>query len=260
MRTPITENMRATTLTDRPVPGGEDHALGPGAAVALTALLLIGLGLFALALPRLLGAVSALPARSVLSDIRNGQTVSNKGLEIAAATLQESRQWSGTPATALSDLALLDLLRVHSSQDSELRAHPLLPGIIEVQEMAVAKAPASGNGWARLANARYLREGLGPTTWNALDMSLISGGIDFPLLRFRLHLLLFDWKSPTPTFAQALREQVHKLTRYGKAGYDELVELSLITPRGELIPAVLAETPDKHAYFTYRVERRMGSR
>ena len=91
-------------------------------------------------------------------------------------------------------------------------------------------------------------------------MSLLSGGIDFPLLRFRLHLLLFDWKLPAPAFVQAVRDQVHKLTRYGKTGYDELVELSLIAPRGGLIPAVLAETPDKYAYFARRVERRLGSR
>ncbi len=260
MRTPITESMRATTRSDRPGTDGEDQALAAGVAITLAALLLLGLGLFALTLPRLLGAVSALPARSVLSEIRNDQTVSRERIEIAAAALQQSRQWSGTPATALSDLALLDLLRVHSSQDSELRAHPLLPGIIEAQEMAVAKAPASGNGWARLADARYLQEGLGPATRDALEMSLISGGIDLPLLRFRLHLLLLDWALPAVTFAPAVREQVHTFTRYGKAGYDELVELSLVTPRGELIPAVLAETPDKHAYFIHRVERRRGRR
>jgi len=252
--------MRATTRIDRSDTGGEDQTRTAGSAVTLAALLLVGLGLFALTLPRLLGAVSALPARSVLSEIRKNQTVSGERIEIAAAALQQSRQWSGTPASALSDLALLDLLRVHSSQDSELRTHPLLPGIIEVQESAVAKAPASGNGWARLADARYLQEGLGPATRDALEMSLMSGGIDLPLLRFRLHLLLLDWTLPAATFTPAVREQVHKFTRYGKTGYDELVELSLVAPRGELIPAVLAETPDKHAYFIRRVERRRGLR
>jgi len=126
--------------------------------------------------------------------------------------------------------------------------------------MGLAKGPASGNSWARLADARYLREGLTPATRDALEMSLLSGGIDLPLLRFRLHLLLFDWDFPTPGFVQAVGDQVHKLTRYGKTGYDELVELSLITPRGGLIPAVLADTPDKHAYFAHRVERRLGRR
>ncbi len=250
--------MRATTRIDRSGTEGEGRSLVAGSVVTLTALLLVGLGLFALTLPRLLGAVSALPARSVLSEIRNDQPVSGERIEIAAAALQHSRRWSGTPATALSDLALLDLLRVHSSQNSELRAHPLLPGIIEVQEMAVAKAPASGNGWARLADARYLQEGLGPSTRDALEMSLVSGGIDLPLLRFRLHLLLLDWTLPAATFAPAVREQVQKFTRYGKAGYDELVELSMVTPRGNLIPAVLADNPDSHAYFIRRVERRMG--
>jgi len=252
--------MRVTTPTDRAVPSGEDQTLRTGTAVSLTAVLLVGLGLFALTLPRLMGAVSALPARSILLEIRNDQTVSSERLERAATALQGSRQWSGTPAYALSDLALLDLLRVQSSAPSESGTHALLPGIVEVQEMGVAKAPASGNSWARLADARYLRDGLTPATRNALEMSLLSGGIDLPLLRFRLHLLLFDWESPAPGFVPAVRDQVHKLTRYGKTGYDELVELSLITPRGELIPAALAETPDKHAYFAHRVKRRLGRR
>ena len=260
MPTPITKNMRVTTPTDRVAPRAEDQTLTTGAAVTLTALLIVGLGLFALTLPRLLGAVSALPARSILLEIRNDQTVSSERLERAATALQESRQWSGTPAYALSDLALLDLLRVQSSEPSELGAHALLPGIVEIQEMGVAKAPASGNSWARLADARYLGEGLTPATRGALEMSLLSGGIDLPLLRFRLHLLLFDWELPAPAFVQAVRDQVHKLTRYGKPGYEELVTLSLILPRGGLIPAVLAETPDKHAYFAHRVERRLRRR
>ena len=115
MPTPITENMRVTTPTDRAVPSGENRTLRTGAAVSLSALLLVGLGLLALTLPRLLGAVSALPARSILLEIRNDQTVSSERLERAATALQESRQWSGTPAYALSDLGLVDLLRVQSS-------------------------------------------------------------------------------------------------------------------------------------------------
>ena len=243
--------MHATTPTD---------SSAPRANFVLVALLGVGLALLALALPRLLGAMSARSARPVLVEIRNERTVSTERLDEAASALRDSLRWSGTPANAFSDLGLLELLQLPPRGSSGARSPSSLPGIIEVQEMGLAGSPASANGWARLAYARYLGEGLAPATRDALEMSLRSGGIDLPLLRFRLYLLLSDWDFSAAESVPAVRDQVQKLTRYGKIGYDELVELSLIAPRGPLIPAVLAETPEKRAYFQRRVERRQGAR
>jgi len=255
------ENIRATTPSDRAASAGlDERGLTRGAKTTLAAALLVGLGLFALTVPRLLGAVTALPAGSILREIRNDQTVSEERLELAARALEESRQWSGTPAYTLSDLALLDLLLLQSVETSGIQTHPLLEDALEAQETGIAKAPVGASSWARLADARYLREGLTPATRDALELSLLSREIDLPLLRFRLHLLLFDWPAPEPAFAEAVREQIHALTRYGKRGYEILVDLSLIAPRGDVIQGVLADTPRKQAVFAYRLARRLGTR
>ncbi len=240
------------------MPSGEGPALSKSAAGLLVGVLALGFVLVWLSVPRFLGALDALPARSVLWEIRKDRPVTREQLEGAAAVLENSRRRSGTPAHVLSDLALLELLQFELAED-ELApdAQRLLTESLEALEAGLAKAPAGSNGWARLAYARYMRSGLTEGARDALEMSLLTGGIDLSLLSFRLHLILSEWDALGPEFQHAARGEILALTRHGRRGYDALVEIYLSSGRGEVIDTVLAEAPTQQARFTRRLEARL---
>jgi hypothetical protein len=220
--------------------------------------LAVGLALVWLGLPRLLGATARQPARAVLWALRDGKPLTDADLARGEAALERSRRWSGTPAYALSDLALLKLLRLEQGEEDG-RAARYLAGALEAQEAGLAQAPAGGNGWARLAYARYRRSGLSEATRDALELSLLSGGLDLTLLSFRLELILHEWDALGPEFHEAARGEIHQMTRHGRPGYDALVEIYLASPRAGVIDAALADSPAQQAQFSRRLEHRIGS-
>lgn len=218
----------------------------------LAGVLAVGLLLLGLGLPRLLGATARQPARSVLWALRDGKPLTDADLARGEAALERSRRWSGTPPHALSDLALLKLLR---RERAEAPGAPLLVEAIEAQEAGLARAPAGGNSWARLAYARYQRAGLTEATREALELSLLSGGLDLPLLAFRLELILQEWDALGPAFHEAARGQIQEMTRHGRPGYDALVDIYRVSPRAAVIDGALADSPAQQAQFARRLAR-----
>jgi len=257
--TPTTGSIRATTPTERASPT-EGPILTRNVASLVVALAL-GLALVWLSAPRFLGALDALPARNVLWEIRKERPVSAELIARGATALERSRRWSGTPAHLLSDLALLKLLQSQLAVDvPTVDAERLLAESVEAQQASLAKAPAGSNGWARLAYARYELAGLTPGARDALEMSLLTGGIDLPLLSFRLYLMLREWDTLESPFEDAAHREIIGLTRHGRPGYEALVDIYLSSGHGEVIDAVLTETPRKHAQFTRQLQARLGLR
>ena len=219
----------------------------------------IGLALIWLSLPRFLGAASARPAHKVLWALRQGRALPVADLARGEAALERSTRWRGTPAHALSDLALLKLLQLQQGGGSGAEAQQRLTESLEAQAASLSQAPAGSNGWARLSYARYLRSGLTEASRDALELSFLSGGLDLPLLSFRLQLILREWDALGPEFHEAARGEILQLARHGPPGYDALVDIYLATPQAQIIDVVIAESPPLQAQFARRLERRVES-
>jgi len=240
--------------------GTEAQPLSRGTIGTLCLTLAAGVLLLALGVPRFLGAATALPARPALWEIREGRSASAQQQGRAVTALEQSSRWSGTPAFAQSEIALLKLLRLESIEDKKgENAQALLRESLEAQEAGLAKAPASATAWARLAHGRYLNDRLDGGAPEALWMSFLSGNAGVPLHRFRLSLILLEWDALGPAFHEAAPGEILQLTRHGREGYEVLANLYLASPRGELIDTVLADSPAAKAQLARWLNRKIGS-
>lgn len=181
-------------------------------------------------------------------------------LDRAILALERAQGQRGMPAYRFSDLALLYQLRFSAGSASEAAAQELLSASVAAQEAGLAQAPADNAGWARLAYARYQRAGFDAATRDALEMSLLTRGLGLSLLSFRLQLILREWELAGPELQAAAQAEILQFLRHGGHGYEALVDAYLVSPRSEIIDAVLAESPAQQAEFARRLERRSRSR
>ncbi len=252
MGIPTTSATQTTTSTDPREMGDAHHALSRSSRLVLVTALGLGLVLITLGTPRFLGALAFQPARAVLTALREGRGLPPEIIERGDRALESSMRWPGTPAHVLSDLALLKLLRVQPGlrEDVVDRASRVaLREAIERQEESLRRAPAGSNGWGRLAYAYYVESGLSPATRNALEMSLRTGGLDLPLLSFRLQLILEEWETLEPELPEAAEDEILRMARYGRIGFDALAAIYLRSSHAEIIDAVMERFPEHRALF-----------
>ena len=214
-----------------------------------------------LSLPRFLGAATALPAGPALNTIRKGGSLADEPLDRAVAALEQSLRWQATPAS-LSDLAVLKLVRLRAGEPIGAEQHRQLAESRAAQEASLAGSPASSNGWARLSYARYALSGLDEVSRGALEMSFLTGRLEYAPMRFRLQLILREWQALDPEMRAAGRAEVRRLARYGQRGLDALVDVYLASEGAgsEIIGEVLAGAPQDRVRFERRLERSRRSR
>ena len=186
----------------------------------------------------------------MLQAIRTGRVVADGPLDRAVATLEQSLRWGATPS-ALSDLALLKLVRLRSREAFGLGAHQDLLEFLTTQEHSLARAPATTDGWARLTYGRYELSGLDQASRDALEMSFLTGRLERSPMAFRLQLMLREWPALDPEMRALARREIRQLTRHGPGGIDALVEVyrGLNLAGREVVQAVLAGSPQDQASF-----------
>ncbi len=210
------------------------------ARVALFGGLLLGLALLALSLPRLAREVAALPAGPAVYAARGGREPGDERVARATRALEHSLRWSTSPAL-LSKLALLKLVALRSGKR---RAPERLLDAMGTQERSLALAPASSDGWARLAYSRYALAGMVAATRAALELSFKTGRLERAPMAFRLQLLLSTWSGVEERLREAGLLQVRELARH-PASVPLLVEVYRSAAPGarEIILSALADWP-----------------
>ncbi len=204
--------------------------------------------LFLLALTRLLGAVSALPAGHALIAIREGRPVADDEIARAVAAMEQSLRWGGTRAESLSDLALLKLLQIDGDVIGPGESR-LLTESLAAQRASLALAPANADGWARLTYAHYALSGLDRTSLGALEMSFRSGPLERAPMVFRLQLILREWDALDPEMRALGRVQIRQLASHDPRALDALTDVYRASSGAEqeIICATLAASPEEHA-------------
>lgn len=118
-------------------------------------------------------AVTALPARAVLGDLRAGRPVADAEAQAAAAALDRAGRWQASAELA-ADRGLLLLRR----DDAEAE---------RATEAALRLGPVQPSAWARLAALRAAR-GEAEGAVQALRLSMLTGAVVPELTRSRIEL------------------------------------------------------------------------
>jgi hypothetical protein len=167
------------------------------------ALLLAGLGLVALALPRTIAGLRLVPATPVVESLRRGERVTEPYLAATTEAQAGSLAWAAD-AQAWADLGLVQWeLALRAGLGSEAGQARLATAALAT-DRALALAPSLGLVWARRAQIELVRNGLTPAFEDSLALSLATAPFDPTVLWPRLELALIAW----PVLSEATRMRV----------------------------------------------------
>lgn len=207
---------------------------------------LLGLLLLSLGMPRLLRAAAIVSAGPALHAARSQHPIPAEQRARAIEALGTVACRSASPGL-LSELALLELLEARHAQTIGHESFSHLVFALEAQQASLAHAPASSDGWARLAFVRYALSGMGDATRQALALSFATGPREPGARIFRLQLVLREWGRLGPALREMARVQVRELSRHPRS-------------IGALIDVYRAATPEHQEIILSALDRAPGDR
>jgi hypothetical protein len=221
---------------------------GHGPVLALLAAGAVALSV--LALPRFAAQVLLLPIVEDLDALQMGAVLSGDRLTRARDALATARRLDPGDGRLSTDLALIELLDAGAAPAEK----PVkLEAAIADLERGLGESPANSFAWARLAGARYARDGrTSPKMLAALRMSYVTGLYADKIMPFRAGLALANWDALGPELTSfAKRELVYLWERRGswQANQLPLIKLLCETGRTGLLAQVLIEAHRSLAEF-----------
>ena len=170
-------------------------------AVALAACLLL-----ALAVPRSVAAVLALPGDPWLRLVQRGEPIGDRGHRILRKTRVAAASWSADPRLR-TDRALADLAEALAEDGPRARREALIADADRALVEGLSGAPANPFAWARLAQARGLGGASGEALRPLFGMSLATGPAVRRLAVGRTVLGLTIWPALNEADRAGLRRQ-----------------------------------------------------
>ena len=149
---------------------------------------MLGAALLVLGLPRLVSALTMLPAEGVLDAVQAGRSVGEDDLGRFEGRWSLARQFSasGRIATDLAAARLAQSERLPKGSEAERRR--LVEESVDLLEEGLAKTPANSFAWARLAYALSLRDGPDVPAVDAWRMSVLTAPADRRLVLWRARM------------------------------------------------------------------------
>lgn len=192
-----------------------------------------------LAIPRTIAAFILYPETATLRQIQNGNPVDAYGMGGLARSRRAAMAWVDD-GRIRTDLALAELLMAEAKGNGSQRDPALVAAAITAASEGLARAPLNPQAWARLAYARYLRNG--PTRGVATDlrMSIFTGPYEPRLVFSRLALSLRDWQN----FAKEDRDLLLGQVRFAwDVSPDKLIRVTEETGAIGIVLIALARNP-----------------
>lgn len=219
-----------------------------GVATGLGAALLI-----ALAVPRLLAAVSVLPSVPTLSRLQSLQPVETEPLRRLVRNQRRALVWQAGGRT-WTDLGLAQLLLAERLADTDPLSQQRFAAARQALTEGLSVAPANPFAWSRLAYAEAVLSGWSERAVSALRMAFITGPYEPRLLWPRLRLALAAWAELQPADQEMV---LHQLRQAWAADPEALTALVSQQDRVELARAALSGSPaDLRAFETLVANRR----
>lgn len=189
-------------------------------SIAVIVSLAVGGVLLALAVPRLVAAVTELPGRSVVSEVRGGAPLESAVLASAARSLQGANRWV-EEAERWSALGLVQLVQANRAAAGSPAWAALLRESRAASRRSVALNPAMGYAWIRLAQVEFYLGGVTPEMVRALEMGYRTTRYDRRAAFIQAELALTAWSrlndtalaAATEQFGYAVRRDARRLAR-----------------------------------------------
>jgi hypothetical protein len=219
-----------------------------GVVTGLAAALLI-----ALAVPRLLAALTVLPSAPTLNRLQSLEPVQERHLEQLVRNQRRALIWQAGGRT-WTDLGLAQLLLAERLADADPQSQQRFAAARQALIEGLSVAPANPFGWSRLAYAEAVLSGWSERAISALRMAFITGPYEPRLLWPRLRLALAAW----PYVEAPDQEMVlHQVRQAWAADPEALTALVAELDQAELARTALAGSPgDARAFETLLAARR----
>ena len=209
--------------------------------------------LIALAVPRLLAALTVLPSAPSLVRLQSLEPVKTGDLERLVRNQRRALIWLAGGRT-WTDLGLAQLLIAERLGDADPRSQHLFAAARQALAEGLAVAPANPFAWSRLAYAEAVLSGWSEGATNALRMAFITGPYEPRLLWPRLRLALAAWPHVEPGDQEMI---LHQLRQAWADKPEALADLVKEQDRVDLARTALAGSPaDLRAFETLFASRR----
>ncbi|WP_417451402.1 hypothetical protein [Kordiimonas sp.] len=185
-----------------------------------SSLLIASTMVLAFAVPLFLAELMRIPGEPILKKISEGQSVSDKELEVLEKALQQSLAYQRKPST-YSELGAVHLVRAKLSKDTVERAASANKALINLQASLSAQ-PFNAFAWHRLSAVNIL---LGETHYHdavtAWRRSVEAATFEPFLLNARIHTGIILYAFLSKSEQAMLREQIN--FAYGWRRWDMFV-------------------------------------
>ena len=221
-----------------------------GASAPVVALA-TGLALVWLATPRIVAAIAELPARPVISELRSGERLEPRYLEIAAKSQAAALRWvaDGRGWAGLGLIRFIEARRLGLAGDEGRAA---LDQSLAAHRRAVSLSPEQAYVWSRLAHAELLRGGPSPRLGPLLERAIATAPFDPDLVFPRLELCFLTWRQLDPSVRELAAGQVRFAARIAP---ERLAALARERYAMAAVRDALADTPALRGRVDYYLRR-----
>lgn len=208
------------------------------------AVLIAGVALLYLGIPRFIAAVVTLPSGPILNKIQTNRDVDAEALDILVKSQKRGLQWNES-ARRWTDLGLAQIIIANDAGNKESRI--ALLGKAEGSLLkGLSMGPSNAFAWTRLAYIDMTRNGLSPTVTRKLRLAVTRAPYDRRLVFARLRLLFLSWTQIDETDRPMVLDQ----TRFAwNIDPGRLVSLANELGSIGLIRAALFANPDDIGKF-----------
>lgn len=212
---------------------------------------MLAVALLVLAVPRLLAAVTLLPAAPTMDRLQSLEPVGTHKIERLIRNQRRALVWQPNGRT-WTDLGLAQLLIAERLPEGDPRSRARFDDARRALVEGLSAAPANPFAWSRLAYAHAVLDGWTPRATAALRMAFITGPFEPRLLWPRLRLSLSAW----PNIPLEDQDIVLQQIRQGWAADPESLT-ALVTQMGrvDITKLALSDSPIDLRNF----ERRFGN-
>jgi hypothetical protein len=218
-----------------------------------SAVLIAGVSLLYLGVPRFIAAVVTLPSGPILNKIQTNRTVDAKALDIFIKSQKRGLQWNES-ARRWTDLGLAQIILANDAGNENSRI-ALLDKAEESLVRGLSLGPSNAFAWTRLAYIDMARNGLSATVTRKLRLAVAKAPYDRRLVFARLRLCFLNWTQ----FDEADRPMVLEQTRFAwNIDHGRLVSRAVKLGRIGLVRAALFANPDDIGQFETLLKKYRG--
>ncbi len=222
--------------------------LGRPASVIVCVLLLIPL--LVIGAPHLAAEICLLPARPVLTGLRDGESPDLAALKRAEGALSRALDFTPADGRAHTDLGLVLIVQAERLGLATPEGRNLASKAAQALERGLSREPANPYAWVRLANARFAQgQSHAASTRRALAMSYVTGRYAYRVMPQRIEIAMQLYEELAPELRQDVARDIAALWNRSWEDQKRVFRLACRYDRSFLVAQALGADKKARAEF-----------